>query len=240
MPAGLAQRHRVPEVMDDPALDRASHEAALAGLARLNRLAAPGRAIWRGVRQRVGAHEPLRILDLACGSGDVGIEVASRAADEGVSVELVGCDLSPVAVAAANGAEVPERVEARFEECDVLDLDALRELESRPHLVMTSLFLHHLEPADAVKLMANMRELSRGLVVIDDLIRDRVGLVLAGVGSRLLTRSAVVHTDALRSVRAAFAPTEVLGLARDAGLAGITLNRHWPARFLLVAEGGAR
>ena len=137
MSAGLAQRHRVPEVMDDPGLDRASHEAALAGLARLNRLAAPGRAIWRGLRQRLGAHEPLRILDLACGSGDVGLDVAQQAAAEGIFVELVGCDLSEVAIDTASAAKVPGRVEARFATCDVLDLDALREVEAEPHVVMT-------------------------------------------------------------------------------------------------------
>ncbi|NKB86651.1 MAG: methyltransferase domain-containing protein [Acidobacteria bacterium] len=239
MSSSLAQRHRVPEVMDDPGLDRARHEAALAGLARLNRLAAPARAIWRGVRSRLGAHEPLRILDLGCGSGDVSLAAATHAAEEALFVELTGCDLSDVATDIATSTETPSRVEARFVTCDALDLAALRTLEVRPHIVMTSLFMHHLDPRDAVTLMGNMRALASDLVVVDDLIRDRVGYVLAAVGSRLLTRSDVVHTDALRSVRAAFSPTEVLGLAREAGLEDITLSRHWPARFLMMARGAA-
>jgi hypothetical protein len=72
------------------------------------------------------------------------------------------------------------------------------------------------------------------LVLVDDLNRSWAGLALASAATRLLTTSAVVHTDGPRSVRAAFTPSEALGLAEQAGLTGATVRRHWPCRWQLV------
>ena len=104
-------------------------------------------------------------------------------------------------------------------------------------VVMTSLFLHHLERDEAARLLAAMRAAARRLVVIDDLRRDGLGLALAWLGSRTLTRSPVVRVDGPRSVRAAFTITEVRRLAEAAGWSrDLRVRTHWPRRFLLTAS----
>ena len=55
-------------------------------------------------------------------------------------------------------------------------------------------------------------------VGIADLDRSNAGLALAWIGSRVLTRSRVVHFDALASVRAAFTLDEARAMAHEAGL----------------------
>ncbi len=72
------------------------------------------------------------------------------------------------------------------------------------------------------------------LVLINDLARTGAGYLLAWAGCRVLSRSPVVHHDGPASVASAFTPDEALELAREAGLAGATVARRWPERFLLA------
>ena len=72
--------------------------------------------------------------------------------------------------------------------------------------------------------------------IVGDLERSRLGLALAWAGTRVLSRSPVVHVDALRSVRAAFTLPEARALAEAAGLPHARVTRHWPCRWRLVAE----
>lgn len=228
----LARRQREPEIMDDPGLDPPRHRAALRGLARLNRWSASLRIVWSGVRPLVLAagRQPLRVLDVATGGGDLPIGLWKRARRCGVPLEIHACDASPHALdyARQNAAQAGANV-------TFLLLDALRdEFPPDYDIVVSSLFLHHLDEPDAVLLLKKMAGAARHCVLVNDLRRDGLGLLLACAGSRLLTTSDVVHTDAVRSVRAAFAPAEVDALAVRAGLKGVRVEDRWPRRFLLT------
>jgi hypothetical protein len=122
----------------------------------------------------------------------------------------------------------------RFFQVDAVldDLPAQREYD----VVMCSLFLHHLTDDQATVVLAKMATGARRLVTASDLIRSRMGLAIAWGASRLLTRSPVVHTDAVRSVRAAFTRGEIKQRADAAGLSGATVSWRWPWRFLLRWE----
>jgi hypothetical protein len=56
---------------------------------------------------------------------------------------------------------------------------------------------------------------------------------LAWMGTRLLSRSWVVHHDGPLSVKGAYTPTEILDLASQAGFRGCLLERSWPERYRL-------
>src|SRR5205823_2926442 len=98
--AGLVQRRRQPEWMDRPGLDAGEHARALRGLKRLNRVSRSEAILWPAIARLVeaGRGEPIRVLDVACGGGDIPIAMARRAARARLDVRMEGCDLSPVAV----------------------------------------------------------------------------------------------------------------------------------------------
>jgi 2-polyprenyl-3-methyl-5-hydroxy-6-metoxy-1,4-benzoquinol methylase len=234
---GLLRRDRRPEVMDQPGLDPHEHARALAGLRRINgisglagSLLAPIQAL---ARRRGGA--PLQVLELACGGGDTAIDLALMAQRRGLALELRACDLNPEAVRIAQA-----NAQRRGAAVQVFTADALAAppAPGEADVVFCSLFLHHLADADAERLLALMAQRARHLVLVNDLIRSRLGYALAWAGTRLLSRSWVVHTDGPLSVRAAFQPAEVLAMAERAGLAGATLQRCWPERYLLRWERG--
>ena len=101
-------------------------------------------------------------------------------------------------------------------------------------IVVCSLFMHHLQEEQAVRLLRHMAEAANRLVLVNDLIRSSAGMMLAVVGTRLLSGSRIVHTDGPRSVQGAFTMEEASRMARRAGLDGVTVSWRWPCRFLLM------
>lgn len=228
----LNERELVGELMDDPALDPREHERALRGLARLNRLSAAHAPIHAAVRGRFT--EGFDLLDVASGSGDVLMGVALLLRGHRKGVRFHACDVSPVACARIEARFGCRRIPVRVFTADALDPGALG--GGSYHVVMNSLFLHHLTRDDAVRALRAMADALHpgGLLVVSDLVRSEWGYRLAWLASRLLTRSRVVHTDALLSVRSAYRPDDLHDLAESAGLVGVRVRRVWPQRMLLT------
>lgn len=225
------RRRLTPELMDDPAIDRGEHERALAGLARLNRLARSDAIVWGRVRcaaAELGGRASL--LDIATGSADVPIALARRAARAGIGLELFACDASEVALAEARG--LAERAGVALE---AWRQDAVREPFSRRYDIVTcSLFLHHLDRESALMLLRRAAAAAERVLLVSDLRRSPAGLAAAWAASRALTGSRVVRVDAVKSVLAAYTPGEAAALAREAGLHGAEVRRRWPWRMLLA------
>jgi len=228
----LKSRQREPELMDQPGLSDHEHGNALAGLGRVNWWSRSSNRFWPPLLKLAQSTQdrPLQILDIASGGGDVSISLALRARQAGIDVEIAGCDISEYAIRHAT--ELAQRKQlqnVRFFQRDIFQEPA----EQKYDLVMCSLFLHHLDPPQAVELLKWMSESTRHLILINDLRRTRLGYWMAWFGCRLLTRSHIVHTDGPISVAAAFSIEEAKQLAEQAGLDKIHITRHWPQRFLL-------
>src|SRR3954452_20617367 len=90
--SGLETRCRRAELMDQPGLDPGRHLEGLRGLGRINGLSRNAPGLWQAIarlgRDRAGTGTPIRVLDLACGGGDVALALARRAAREGVPLEV--------------------------------------------------------------------------------------------------------------------------------------------------------
>ena len=239
-PPSLAARRVEPEVMDDPALDPAAHRAALAGLKRLNALSGTTRSLAKALRPilaDVPAGRTPRVLDVACGGGDGAVALARRLTRTlGRPVRVDGCDRSPVALETARRSAA-----AAGQACEFFPADALAGplpgadggADERYDAAVSSLFLHHLQDEDAPAALRNITDAANA-VVVSDLRRTRLGLAMAHVACRALSRSPVVHADGPQSVRAAFTVAEFERVAAAAGLGDGTLTRVWPQRFLFV------
>lgn len=231
----LTSRHREAELMDQPDLSPDLHTRALRGLERINRASTAARAVWRpihdGLRRQASRRE-VSILDVACGAGDTLTGVARRARACGVGVSVHGCDVSATAIAYAQQRAAAQRVHGHFFQHDVLAHD----LPQRFDVLTCSLFLHHLDDETAETLLTRLYAATRWLLIVCDLHRCRRGLALAWLGTRLLSRSAIVHVDGPRSVRAAFTRTEASRLAARADIPAATIEPIWPCRWRLVAE----
>ena len=216
--------------MDRPDVGETEHRHALAALSRINWLSDSSGIFWPALRRLAReTGRPLRVLDLACGGGDVTIALARRARRAGIACEFVGCDLSPVALEVARARAAEAGMAVDFFQLNVLESPLPRDFDA----IICSLFLHHLDEEQAEPLLRRMAEATRRMVLVNDLARSRIGYFLAEVVGRLVTRSPIVHLDGPLSVAGAFTPAEALALATKAGLPGATVTNHWPWRFLL-------
>lgn len=227
----VSTRLREPELMDDPALDEHLHHKALDELAFLNALSGSARNLWPPIEAlaREAAPRPLRVLDLATGGGDVPVRLWRRARRSGVALEIAGCDRSPAALALAG--ERTRRAGARIR---WFPWDAFRQgVPGDYDVLICSLFLHHLEPEEVVRLLKQMAGAAERAVLVQDIRRSAVGLALACAGAHLTT-SPIIRVDWPRSVRAAFTVAEIRRMADDAGLRGAEVLRRWPLRCVLI------
>src|SRR4051794_5131268 len=99
----LDRRHRRDEIMDALNLPPARLFETLKGLGLVNTITRSSRLMWPDLVAAARRHqgETLRVLDVACGGGDVLITLARWAAKAGIDVDLSGCDASSEAVAYA-------------------------------------------------------------------------------------------------------------------------------------------
>ena len=178
---GLRTRTRVPELMDDPALDPAEHRRALAALARINRVSNSAGVLWPELAKLAGElKRPVRVLDVATGSGDV--PRALRAARAGIELDIAACDVSPTAIAEAAREPSPVRFFVH---------DALHDrLPTGFDVVTCSLFLHHLGEDEAIALLANMENAAGRMVLVNDLARSRINYCTTWFACHVLTRLA--------------------------------------------------
>jgi 2-polyprenyl-3-methyl-5-hydroxy-6-metoxy-1,4-benzoquinol methylase len=235
MPSSLRQRNLQPEIMDGPGLDAEAHHQALHGIARVNWISSSAGILWRPIRdlcrerQKAGDTRPVRILDVATGGGDVPVGVWHRGQRHRFRLEVAGCDFSPLAIEHAKHTAQRAGADISFFQLDVLT----EPIPTGYDVITCSLFLHHLNEEQALQVLGKMREAAGALILVNDLARGWRGWLAAYFGSRILTRSHVVHVDAPLSVEGAFTPEEALAIAQKAGWNGATVRQRFPFRFLL-------
>jgi ubiquinone/menaquinone biosynthesis C-methylase UbiE len=224
-------RKRTPEIMDDPTLEESLHFDALTGLGRLNMASAAHVHVTRCLTtcHRNSGGKIIRILDIATGGADIPFALSRYARSAAIPIEIEACDISDTALRFAEQRAKKEGLQINF-----FRLDALNEnLPQGYDLVMTSLFTHHLDPPDVIRLLSKMRGASKQAVLVDDLERSLLNLTLVTAATRILARSPIVHHDGPASVRASYTFKEMLELARQAGLQNAKVERHFPCRLFL-------
>ena len=227
----LSVRNRQPELMDQPNISAASFTDTLKGLHRVNIVTRSTRLMWPDLvaATRRQPNRPVRVLDVASGGGDVPIALWKRATRAGLKVELEGCDVSPIAVRYAGEAAAKAGVRMRFFQHQV----PRNSLPDGYDMIMSTLFLHHLDEEDAVTFLRQAAAKCRDRVVIQDLIRSPLSYWFARFGTTFLLLNEICRLDGRTSVESAFTRAEAKALARRAGLEGSEVVARLPFRYLI-------
>ncbi|MBI4609025.1 MAG: methyltransferase domain-containing protein [Candidatus Rokubacteria bacterium] len=211
-------------------------EENLRDLARLNRLFGGAwliRAHVARLLEGTPADWPVTILDVGTGGADLPMAVVRWARRSGRPMRVLALDKSHevLSVARRLAAGYPEIV---FLQADGLSLPLKREAVD---VVLLSLTLHHVEPAEASALLAELNRTARRGFVVNDLIRNRLAYGLVWLATRIFATSRIARHDGPLSVLRAYTPTEILDLAQRAGLPGIRIVCYpWLARLAVVGR----
>ncbi len=149
--------------------------------------------------------------------------------DAGVDVRVVGVDLHATTARAALAENPDPRIQ--IVRADALDLPFA---EGSFDYATTSLFLHHLDDDDVVRVLAAMSRVARRGVIAGDLLRRR--RAYAWISLLTLAATPMVRHDARASVAQAFTKAEVLRLRERAGIGFAGYHRHFGHRFVLAGE----
>jgi len=228
----LSKRSLQAESMDQPSLPTEELQKALRGLHILNNLSRVSTTIWKTIKiwKQKSQNTKLRILDIACGSGEILSSVVKKGLRDFSHIEALGLDINPKIIEYAKEKNIFNK-KLLFKQGN-----ALLPIDKGFNVIFSTLFLHHLREEEIITLFQNMNNACKGIVIIHDLKRSYVGFYVALIASRLFSSSPIVRADALLSIRAAFKKEEILQLLSKAKINNATIIDTWPCRMLITWE----
>jgi SAM-dependent methyltransferase len=228
-PIDFGHRAQLTELMDEPC-SRDELRACLHDLARLNRWFLAYRPIldWLGAVAPLGSDRPLNILDVACGYGDSLRRIERWAHARAIAVELTGLDLNPDAIGIAAEA-TPSTSAIRWVASDVFRWRS----EKPVHLIVSSLFTHHLTEPDLIRFVQWMESNAQSGWFINDLSRAMVPYHLLRIFSKIAGLHHFVQHDGPVSIARSFIPDDWRRICAAAGLRpdDVSIQPVWPARL---------
>jgi hypothetical protein len=218
------QRVSTPEILDSEDCPPGEVEASLRDISRINRWFG-GVATTRKLIERVAAATGRRhflVLEVAAGFGEVPKVAGQQLARRGITLDVTHLDRVRSHLLPGNHAVVADALALPFPDGSF-------------DLVSSSLFAHHLEPAELARFAIEALRVSRCAVLINDLVRHPLHLALVYAGFPLM-RSYVSRADGVASVRRAYVPDEMRAiLSNGGGFAGrIEISRHYLFRMGVI------
>jgi len=224
-----------PEWMDVAEEVTPELERDLRNLESLNRNFGAHRAILAKLTPLLRRREPLRILDLATGGGDIPRAVVreARRLRCPVSITAVDRQAATIRVAEAFSSGFPE---IRYLRGDILDFVP----ESPFDVVMCNLALHHFEESDVIRILRQCGQWAAQAVLVTDLRRSRLAQAAIVAVTQIFYREPMTRHDARVSAARAFSFAEFHRLAIAAGWWGFEQRRCPFFRQLLWLEPAHR
>ncbi len=225
-------RAALSEIIDGPC-SRVQLRSCLRDVARLNRwlLGYRPQLHWLQSLLPFPAGQPIRILDVGCGYGDALRRIERWASERFVAVELTGIDMNPDAVAIAAEATSPgSRI--RWVTADIFAYTPAEPV----HLVVSSLFAHHLSDSGVVGFLQWMERHATLGWFINDLSRAAAPYHLLRLFAKLAHLHPFVQHDGPASIARAFTAEDWQRLCAAAGLGGnaISIQAFTPARLCVA------
>lgn len=220
------------EWMDLPDQDPGQLSGMFTDLRRVNRWLGGGWITSRGLDRIFSQHDsgaPVTILDVASGSVDIPKVMSRWAKRRGRPVSIIATDINPTVLTLARDSGIPENMHLVAAEALHLPFP-----DNAVDVAACSFFLHHLDPPEVVAALREMRRVSRGSVLINDMVRSWPSFAGAWLFSRVFTRNPISRHDAPLSARRSYSRAELVELAAAAGLEPVATFGFWGYRVALV------
>ena len=219
------QRRPTREFLDDDQGTVSEISASLRDLRWFNRWfggISTTRRLFNSIAQQTGKRR-FTVLEVAAGDGYVMRRISEDVRQEGIELAVTLLDRAP--------SHLPLNGHLPKVSADALSLPFC---DSAFDLVSSSLFLHHLGPAEAIRFAGEALRVCRTAALVHDLVRHPVHLALAYAGLPLY-RSRITRNDAPASVWQAYTAPEAAGFFRQAGAAKVQVTEGFLYRMGVIA-----
>jgi len=174
--------------------------------------------------------DPLHIVDVGCGGGDLLRQIARWARKRGIAVQLTGIDLNPYAARAA-AESTPRELGIAWVTGNALEYRPEKPVD----IVVSSLMAHHLEDEEIIALLRWMEANAQVGWFINELERSERSCRMFALLERITGWHRFVRHDGPVSFRRAFRDEDWVRLLAAAGIPreAVTVE-HWrPGRLCL-------
>lgn len=215
--------------MDNFALDHDELDPVLKELEVINKLLG-GFNVFYDAFKHLKLDNKDTVCDWGCGGGDSLRAIDRYFKRRQKSINLVGVDatLSAVEFARERHRDIPN---LSFRHADVLAHDFQ---EGEFDVVISSLFTHHFDDMEWIKLIQKMVYASKKAVIINDLHRHPFAYHAIGVLTHMFSASPMVKHDSKLSVLRSFKKEELESLIRIAGFNHFTIKWMWAFRWQVI------
>jgi SAM-dependent methyltransferase len=223
-----AEPSELPEWMDEPC-NYEEFRQCLCDLAQVNRWTLATRPtidFLQRLTEIKNRSQPLRIVDIGSGGGDMLRAVERWARKKKIEVRLIGIDLNPYA----------ERAAKEFTQKDSaiqwLTGDAYS-YKGEVDVVLSSLFTHHLSGEEIVRFVGWSDAVASQGWFVNDLCREEMPYRLFGTWAKVMRWHRFVQHDGPVSFRRSFREADWLRYLAAAGISKdvATLRRWTPAKL---------
>ncbi len=217
------------ERMDDPNCDRDELFNTYRQFETINGLISGWKQIYNSRLKPLlsGRNRTCTILDIGFGGGDIPVNLAKWFARDGISVQITGLETDPRALEFIERCTIPKNVCFEHRSSTEVVKEG-RQFDA----VISNHLLHHLSRKKMRQLMAESRQLSKQLVLFNDLERSDLGYALFNIFSRPVFRSSFITHDGLKSIKRSYTLQEL----RSRVPPDWNVQRLFPFRLLLSYE----
>ncbi len=154
-----------PEHLDDPDVPEALKLRLVRALHLFNRAIGAYDRFFDILRPHLDATRPVRVLELASGSGEFAMALATRARRHGLPVEVCGSDIVQAQVDHARREASRRGVDVAFARIDATDGEAIA--RQRPDVVFVAHSVHHFPPGLLARVIAASTDAAPVFVAVD-------------------------------------------------------------------------
>jgi SAM-dependent methyltransferase len=199
----------------------------------LNRTTGGHAISLKGIKQLITDHTKIyHIVDLGCGSGDSLRAIADWARENNFNVQLIGVDMN------ADVIEYLKNHCRTYPEISSITADYQEFLDRNTSvdIVHCSLFCHHLNDDELIKLFTYFSEKVTTGFVINDLQRNWMAYYSAWFFTRLFNGTVLAKNDGPLSVLRAFKAYELRHLIEKANIKNYKIRKERLFRFLIIGK----
>lgn len=229
------KRSTQPELMDDFKLQGTEMKQLLTDLQRVNKWLGGNQITLQGIKMLLATNpktQPITILDVGCGDGEMLRQCARFGASEGYQLQLIGVDANAYILEEATQRS-KEFQNITFQKIDVFS-EALSEIPF--DIGLCTLFLHHFSDSEIEIMLNRLQAKARLGIVINDLQRNRLAFWLFTVFSHIFLKTKIARYDGLVSVARAFRKKELVSLSEAIKNSTSTIRWKWAFRYQWILK----
>jgi SAM-dependent methyltransferase len=228
----FSQRSDELELMDQENIDFEEFHHCLQQLETINQLTFAYRPTLKWLRKNISNEDPMVILDVACGGGDMLRQIETKLSPTlSKPPRLVGVDLNPHAKQSA--LRVSKNSAIQYQTADVFSF----QYETPVDLIICSLFTHHLDDAQIIQFLQWLNLTAQRGWFISDLHRHPIPYYFIKFATKLGSRNRLIRNDAAVSVARAFTRKDWQRLLDKAEINGhVEIAWYFPFRIGVSCE----